>query len=269
MDTLAAVLEHDHFTYAWVNPLAGLAFAVAGSYLGLSAARYARAADTRTGRFRWMLLASLAIGGIGIWMMHFIAMIGFTVTDRDLRYHVGLTAASFALAVLAVGIGLSVAGTRGAGWPRLVSGGLVCGAGVAGMHYTGMAAISTSGTVRYDTDLVLASVAIAVAAATAALRFTAVVDRRGSMAAAASVMSVAVVGMHYTGMAAVRIESSPRTGGAEGIGPLALMLPILLLALVAILGLVLCVLNAPNPDRRDEAAAADDPAVGLANAARP
>ncbi|GAB3993343.1 MHYT domain-containing protein [Glycomyces albus] len=267
MDALAAVLEHDHFTYAWVNPTMALAFAAAGSYLGLSAARYARAATTTAGRLRWILLASLAIGGVGIWMMHFIAMIGFTVVGSDIGYDLGLTAASFALAVLAVGIGLWTSGTRSAGWPRLVLGGLVCGAGVVGMHYTGMAAVSTAGVVRYDGGLVLASAAIAVVAATVALRFTAVVDRRGSMAAAAAVMSVAVVGMHYTGMAAVRIETAAERPVA-GVSPLVLMLPILMLAMVAIIGLVICVLGAPNLDYRDEAVSRDGSTVRLANATR-
>ncbi|WP_199043586.1 MHYT domain-containing protein [Glycomyces salinus] len=267
MDSLAAVLEHDHFTYAWVNPTMGLAFAAAGSYLGLSASRYARAATATAARLRWILLASLAIGGVGIWMMHFIAMIGFTVVDSDIGYDLGLTVASFALAVLAVGIGLSLSGTRGAGWPRLVLGGLVCGAGVVGMHYTGMAAVSTAGVVRYDTGLVLASAAIAVVAATVALRFTAVVDRRGSMAAAAAVMSVAVVGMHYTGMAAVRIETAAERP-VEGVSPLVLMLPILLLAMVAIVSLVICVLSAPNLDYRDETGPRDGSTVRLANATR-
>ena len=244
---LAATLQHHHFTYGWLNPAMGLAFAAAGSFLGLSAARYARAATTTAGRFRWVLLASLAIGGVGIWMMHFIAMIGFTVTGSDIAYDVLLTVASFALAVLAVGIGVFLSATEGAGWPRSVVGGLVCGAGVVGMHYTGMAAISTGGTVSYDGRLVAASAVIAVVASTVALRFTAVVDRRGTMLAASAVMSVAVVGMHYTGMAAMSVRESFDVA-VRGIDPLVLMLPILLLATVSIVGLVFGVLSAPNLD---------------------
>ncbi|WP_100448652.1 MHYT domain-containing protein [Glycomyces xiaoerkulensis] len=261
---LAATLDHDHFTYGWLNPAMGLAFAAAGSFLGLSAARYARAATDLAGRIRWVLLASLAIGGVGIWMMHFTAMIGFTVVGSDIGYDVTLTIASFGLAVTAVGIGVFISGTTHAGWPRLILGGLVCGAGVVGMHYTGMAAISTSGTISYDSRLVAASVAIAVVAATVALRFTTVVDRHGTMALAATVMSVAVVGMHYTGMAAVSVEET--TGGpVQGLSPLVLMLPILLLAMVAIVGLVFCVLSAPNLDYRDDRDVSGNSTVRLAN----
>ncbi|MEU6246476.1 MHYT domain-containing protein [Glycomyces sp. NPDC047010] len=250
MDPLAVTLEHHHFTYGWLNPAMGLAFAAAGSYLGLSASRYARAAATRGSRLRWILMASLAIGGIGIWMMHFIAMIGFTVTGADIAYDPALTALSFGLAVLAVGTGLSVSGGRRAGWPRLLLGGLLCGAGVVGMHYTGMAAVATGGRVVYDPVLVAASAAVAVVASTVALRFTAVVDRRGSMALASAVMSVAVVGMHYTGMAAVEVEG-PARGDIAGISPLILLLPILLLALIAIVGMVFGVLASPNLDGAD------------------
>jgi NO-binding membrane sensor protein with MHYT domain len=246
-DVLASTLEHHHFTYGWLNPVMGLAFAAAGSFLGLSASRYARAATSPGGRLRWTLLAALAIGGVGIWMMHFIAMVGFTVTGADIAYDPELTAASFALAVAAVGIGLFVSGGKRAGWPRLILGGLVCGAGVVGMHYTGMAAIATGGRVHYDPLLVAASIVVAVVASTVALRFTAVVDRRGSMALASAVMSVAVVGMHYTGMAAVQVQGPPRADVA-GISPLVLLLPILILAMIAIVGMVFGVLASPALD---------------------
>jgi NO-binding membrane sensor protein with MHYT domain len=246
-DLLAATLEHHHFTYGWLNPVMGLAFAAAGSYLGLSASRFARAAASAGARLRWTLLAALAIGGVGIWMMHFIAMVGFTVTGADIAYDPGLTAASFGLAVAAVGIGLFISGGTRAGWPRLILGGVVCGAGVVGMHYTGMAAVATGGRVVYDPLLVAASAAVAVVASTVALRFTAVIDRRGSMALASAVMSVAVVGMHYTGMAAVEVQGPP-SGDVAGISPLVLLLPILILAMIAIVGMVFGVLASPALD---------------------
>ncbi|MEV3939172.1 MHYT domain-containing protein [Glycomyces sp. NPDC049804] len=270
-DLLAQALEHHHFTYGWLNPVMGLAFAAAGSFLGLSASRFARAATSAGGRLRWTLLAALAIGGVGIWMMHFIAMVGFTVTGADIAYDPGLTAASFGLAVAAVGVGLFVSGGERAGWPRLILGGLVCGAGVVGMHYTGMAAVATGGRVVYDPVLVAASAAVAVVASTVALRFTAVVDRRGTMALASAVMSVAVVGMHYTGMAAVEVQGPPRED-VSGISPLVLLLPILILAMIAIVGMVFGVLASPaldtisqddNADRNDRPSAT----VRLADAA--
>jgi NO-binding membrane sensor protein with MHYT domain len=270
-DLLATTLEHHHFTYGWLNPVMGLAFAAAGSYLGLSASRFARAATSTGGRLRWTLLAALAIGGVGIWMMHFIAMVGFTVTGADIAYDPGLTAASFALAVAAVGVGLFISGGKRAGWPRLILGGLVCGAGVVGMHYTGMAAVATGGRVVYDPLLVAASAAVAVVASTVALRFTAVIDRRGSMALASAVMSVAVVGMHYTGMAAVEVEGPP-SADVSGISPLVLLLPILILAMIAIVGMIFGVLASPaldslgrdeQPDRNDRPSAT----VRLADAA--
>jgi NO-binding membrane sensor protein with MHYT domain len=267
MDLLAVTLEHRHFTYGWLNPVMGLAFAAAGSYLGLSASRFARAAPTAGGRLRWIMSAALAIGGIGIWMMHFIAMIGFTVTGADIAYDPALTAASLALAVLAVGLGLFLAGDERAGWPRSVLAGVVCGAGVVGMHYTGMAAVATGGRVVYDPALVAASAAVAVVASTVALRFTAVVSRRGTMALAAAVMSVAVVGMHYTGMAAVRVEDLPNAP-VTGISPLVLLLPILILALIAIVGMVFGVLASPSLDRlADERNDRPSATVRLADAA--
>jgi NO-binding membrane sensor protein with MHYT domain len=106
------------------------------------------------------------------------------------------------LAILIVGAGLFTIGFA----PRtptvlLVSGG-VTGIGVAAMHYTGMAALHVDGSIHYDLLVVLASVAIAMVACTAALWAALYVRGTWAMSGAALVMGAAVSGMHYTGMAA-------------------------------------------------------------------
>ena len=80
--------ELHHFTYGPITPIFAYAMSFLGSLLGLVSTARARAA-TDTRRRAWLLiLAAWAIGGTGIWVMHFMAMIGFSVTGSTLRYDV-------------------------------------------------------------------------------------------------------------------------------------------------------------------------------------
>jgi len=85
-------------------------------------------------------------------------------------------------------------------------GGILTGLGVALMHYTGMAAMIMQARITYDTTLFAASLVIAVVAATVALWLA--FNLRGNLQrfGSAIVMGIAVCGMHYTGMYAVRME---------------------------------------------------------------
>ena len=67
----------------------GLAFAMScvGSFLGLRCAGRARAC-AGLARGGWLLLAASAIGATGIWVMHNIALLGFSVPGQVIRYDV-------------------------------------------------------------------------------------------------------------------------------------------------------------------------------------
>jgi NO-binding membrane sensor protein with MHYT domain len=77
-------------------------------------------------------LGAVAIGAVGIWAMHFIAMLGYTIPGEPLLYSVPLTVASMLLAVVVVGAGLFIVGFGNGSWSRLVAGGVIIGVGVAG-----------------------------------------------------------------------------------------------------------------------------------------
>jgi PAS domain S-box-containing protein len=159
----------------------------------------------------WLSGASLAMGGGAIWSMHFIAMLACRLPVR-VAYDVRLTLASLLVAILVTGVGL---GTVGVGRPRvhkLLAGGAFTGLGVAGMHYTGMAAMRLPAQTTYRPALVLASVLIAIVAATAALWIA--FNMRGALQRLSSslVMGVAVCGMHYTAMAAAEFVPSAGAG---------------------------------------------------------
>jgi NO-binding membrane sensor protein with MHYT domain len=141
--------------------------------------------------------------------MHFVAMLGFSVSGTDIRYDVPLTMLSLLVAVVVVGAGVFAVGYGRDRGRALVLGGLTTGLGVASMHYLGMAALRLHGDVTYDPVLVGISVLIAVVAATAALWAALNIKSPIAVAVASLVMGGAVSSMHYTGMIAVGVRVSP------------------------------------------------------------
>jgi NO-binding membrane sensor protein with MHYT domain len=222
----------DGFSYGLVTPLAAYVMACLGGALGLRCTtRASLAAPSR--RAVWLGLGSAAIGS-GIWTMHFIAMMGFTVGRTPIRYDTPTMLAGLGIGVLMAGAGVFVVGPRGARGAALFTGGAVTGLGIASMHYLGMAAMRLDGRLEYDTLTVAASVGIAMAAATAAL--WAAGQARGLLwsVGASLVMGLAVSGMHYTGMAAlsVRLHLHPTAPATAGASPVALLAPLLIGPLV-------------------------------------
>ncbi|XVQ11734.1 MHYT domain-containing protein [Spirillospora sp. CA-255316] len=228
-----------HFTYGPFTPVAAYLMSFIGSLLGLQCTARARAAESRS-RASWLALAALAIGGTGIWVMHFIAMLGFTVADTEIRYNVGLTLLSALIAIVVVGVGVFMVGFGGPAARVVLPAGLVTGLGVASMHYTGMWAMDMHGEISYNPGLVLLSVLIAVVAATAALWFTLRVRGHSATAGAALIMGVAVTGMHYTGMAAMRVRAFPGEGEPSGAEAADFLTPLLIgVSMVAVALLVI------------------------------
>jgi NO-binding membrane sensor protein with MHYT domain len=179
--------------------------------------------------------------------MHFVAMLGFTIPGQQILYNVPLTIASMLLAVLVVGIGLFIVGYGNGGWARLLSGGLIIGLGVASMHYMGMAAMEMPDAVHYNATLVALSVVIAVVAGTAALWAGTRVRGVLSTIAASLIMGVAVSGMHYTGMAAMRVTSGSMSA-MSGSTAFSFITP-LVTGLIAVTFVIsLAVLMAPTSD---------------------
>ena len=213
-----------HFSYGLLTPVLSYLAACTGAAVGL---RCTVRALRETGRSRrnWLMLGATAIGS-GIWTMHFIAMLGFGVSGSVIRYDVPLTLISLGVAIVVVGAGVFTVGYGEATTRSLLLGGVGTGLGVATMHYTGMAAVRVNGAVGYNTLLVVASVVIAIVAATAALWIvTRVQDFLGAMFAAL-VMGLAVSSMHYTAMAALRVDLHPEHTALSGATALQFILPL-------------------------------------------
>ncbi|MFF0155876.1 MHYT domain-containing protein [Micromonospora sp. NPDC005203] len=264
----------NHFEYGWITPALSYALSVLGSVLGLVCAGRIRTARTTGQRAWWGLLAAWALGGTAIWAMHFMAMLGFAVEGTRIRYDVPLTAASTAIAVVAVGIGLAIVGTGRLNPVRLVAGGIFTGAGVASMHYTGMAAMRLNGSLGYDSLRVVLSVVIAVVASTVALWLAMTVQRGLAIFVSALVMGIAVNGMHFTGMSALSVHRHERVGGVTGAQVSTLLVPIMVAVIFGVVGLLYALLAAPTDDDRAAAAYLDgrrvpEPAAASTPAAAP
>ncbi|MER7765055.1 MHYT domain-containing protein [Streptomyces sp. NPDC097619] len=214
----------DHAAYGWLTPLLSYVMASIGAALGLRCTVRALAATGRSRR-NWLLTAASALG-TGIWTMHFVAMLGFSVTGTEIHYNVPLTLLSLVVAMGVVGAGIFAVGYGRDRGRSLVLGGLTTGLGVASMHYLGMAALRLHGTVDYDPLLAGLSVAIAVIAATAALWAALNIRSPAAVAVASLVMGAAVSSMHYTGMAAVGVEVTPSVEALPGATAMQFIFPL-------------------------------------------
>lgn len=218
-------------------PVLAYTVSVLGSVVGLACTTQSAKAETERQRRRWLMYAALTIGGVAIWMMHFIAMLGMSIPGTTLRYNLPWTIGSAVLSIVATYVALRIIDREAKSVPqvlRLLAGGLTMGLAVNIMHYAGMHALRMQGSVSYDPALVAASVGIAVVAATVALWFTLVLRSPVTRVAAGFVMGVAVVGMHYTGMAAMQVTVNPNAGAPSGLDAFVFLFPVFVIGLLAL-----------------------------------
>ncbi|MEQ8348863.1 MAG: MHYT domain-containing protein [Sneathiellaceae bacterium] len=206
------------------------------------AARLSRV-EGRVSRRLWLGAGSVVMAG-GIWSMHFIGMLAFSL-PCGISYNLPVTLLSTLPALVASFAALEVSsrGTRPGSW-RVLLGGLVMGLGIGMMHYTGMAAMRLEAELLYDPSLVLLSVGVAggLAWASLALNLRLMSGSSGTRVfnlrrlPAALFMGVAVAGMHYTAMAAaIFVPDFSLTVDGLWISPnlLALLITIVTTAVIA------------------------------------
>ncbi|WP_194815460.1 MHYT domain-containing protein [Nocardia sp. XZ_19_385] len=247
-------MEFDHFSYGWITPVVAFFISVLGSLLGLRCTSHARLAEWPVG---WLIAAAISLGGAGIWVMHFTAMLGFSIPGATIRYDVPVTLLSAAIAIVFVWIGLSIVVRGRREIVALPIGGAITGLGVAAMHYLGMFAMKTGMDMEYTLGTVALSILIAVVAATAALWF--MLHVRGLLATvgAATIMGLAVCGMHYTGMYSMHAAHSAHHAAVapdSGVAPTQLLTPLIVTVTLVLMMLVIMVGFAEIDERstRDE-----------------
>jgi NO-binding membrane sensor protein with MHYT domain/CheY-like chemotaxis protein/nitrogen-specific signal transduction histidine kinase len=198
--------------------LVSILVAILASYAALSLA--GRVSESR-GRAvsAWIVGGAIAMGS-GIWAMHFVGMLAFRL-PIPIAFDLPLTLASLLLPILASSLALWQVSRAELGWKRLAVSAVLMGIGINAMHYTGMAAMRMAPGIVYDPWLFALSVAIAIAASGLALWIAFRLRRNVPQVwlprvGAAVVMGAAIVGMHYTGMAAANFPLGSVCMAASG-----------------------------------------------------
>ncbi|MGA7926289.1 MAG: PAS domain S-box protein, partial [Candidatus Sulfotelmatobacter sp.] len=199
-------------SYDYTEVARSVLIAIFASYAALDLAGRVTAARGRV-RLAWLSGGAIAMG-TGIWAMHFKGMLAFHL-PVPVEYHWPTVLASLLVAVLVSAVALYVSSRHKMDPVEAFTGSVCMGAGIAGMHYIGMAAMRLPAIARYSPLLVTCSILLAISFSLVALCMAfglreetrwSVPRRLGS----ATVMGVAVSAMHYTGMAAATfIPASP------------------------------------------------------------
>src|SRR6266478_9970489 len=205
---MAAVNLIGSYNYALVA--LSVLIAMFASYAALDLAGRVTAASGWP-RAVWLLGGAGAMG-TGIWSMHYMGMLAF-ILPIPVAYHWSTVLLSLFAAILASVIALYVVSQQKMDASRAVVGSVLMGAGIAGMHYIGMAAMRVPAVCHFNSILVVLSVVFAVLISLAALWITFYFrDEKTGIGweklAGAVVMGAAIPVMHYTGMAAASFSPS-------------------------------------------------------------
>ena len=201
-----------HYDYALVG--LSLFVAIFAAFMAFNVATQASETTDRIRRYSLLCAGSIALGG-GIWAMHFLGMLAFELCT-PVNYDVTITSLSAIPAIAAAWVALRLLTQSHITFLQILYGGVLVGAGIGTMHYSGMAAMELAPLLRYDLGLFALSIVVAVILAmiSLAIKFGVSKNKNNSrnfsgVLLASVVMGLAIAGMHYTGMAAARFVLPP------------------------------------------------------------
>jgi diguanylate cyclase (GGDEF)-like protein/PAS domain S-box-containing protein len=182
--------------------------AMIGSFAALTHAQRMRDSTGRMATL-WMVAGGSTLG-VAIWSMHFIGMLALHF-PVPIAFDQTLTLISVLPAIFAALLGFKVLRQPSVSYVRIAVSGLLMGAGISLMHYTGMAALKMQPAITYDASLFVLSVLIAVIASWGALLMMYQGERVKlrpflRFVLGAIVMGLAISGMHYTAMLGAVIQ---------------------------------------------------------------
>jgi two-component system, sensor histidine kinase and response regulator len=177
--------------------------AVAASYAALDLA--GRVAASKGWAFAaWLVSGSVAMG-VGIWSMHFTAMLAFRLPVA-VSYDWPRVLQSFFVAILASTLALYVVSREKMTNASAIASGVLMGSGISALHYMDMLAMRMRADCHFNFILVALSVVFAITFSYSALRlgshFRDVSVEAWRKIGSASFMGAGICAMHYTGMAA-------------------------------------------------------------------
>lgn len=188
------VISNYHVGYVFVS----YCISVLGGFIALTAAARIRRPDGTISLVN-TIAAGTALGGIGVWSMHFMGMLALQLNVGS-SYSLVETLASLVAAIVASALALGYVAREPENNPRLVLAGFLLGLGVVVMHYLGMYGMKIGGYIEWDYGVVAISVLVAIITATTALWLALNTASTLMRLTAGFLMGGAVCAMHYTGM---------------------------------------------------------------------
>lgn len=176
-----------------------------------------RARDSQGSRaIAWTIAASF-IAGFGVFATHFVAMLAYR-PGYPVGYDAGLTLLSLAIGVVVPGLGFSVWIFSKRAIAPWIIGSILIGGGIAALHYTGMRGLEIAAQPQWDTDLVIASIVMAIgfnllAGFCSRRRSGRQQDSGIGLVVGPLAFVLSVVSLHFTGMGAVTFVPDPRLMG--------------------------------------------------------
>jgi NO-binding membrane sensor protein with MHYT domain len=226
------------FAYGWINPTLALATSTLGCLLAILLAIKARGRAGRE-RGRLVVYATVALGGIGVFEAHFLAILGFGLRDGSVHYALLTMLVSLGAAMVPIGAGLFLVSLDRPGAEPLMTASALIGIGVTAGHYVAVNGVRGTGYLYYEPVRFIGSVAIAMLAGMATMWF--IVSARGLRSAVlgALIAGAGICGMHYAAMSTLGAQPSllVAVNGSErasGLPPMALIGPAVLLGVGAI-----------------------------------
>jgi len=177
--------------------------------------------------------------GAGIWSMHFIGMLAFRLCT-EVSYRAGPTLVSMLPGLAAAFVAVLLMTRRNPSRYQRTASGVLIGAGIAAMHYSGMGAMALAPQLRYDPTWFCLSLLVGVSLSVLALQVHGGLLRlrwlslgRASIAGGV-VLGLAIACTHYVGMRAALFVGQQDLVYLDARAPTTLALAVALVSLLLI-----------------------------------
>jgi diguanylate cyclase (GGDEF)-like protein len=174
---------------------------IVGSLVTVRLLERARSTDGLQ-RIGW-LLHTASVGACSVWCTHFVAILAYD-PNAPVTFDPIMTIISLMIAIIGFGAGFTLAASNSHRFAASLAGAAV-GVTIAAMHYVGMTAYHIHGLIVWSAGYVVASAVLSAVLGIVALRMSARPNEAWSQYAAAAALALAIVSLHFTGMAAVSV----------------------------------------------------------------
>ncbi|RZL71333.1 MAG: hypothetical protein EOP32_40205 [Rhodococcus sp. (in: high G+C Gram-positive bacteria)] len=244
-----------HFSMGtWIVGLAAVT-AFIGVFVGIASARKAVTAPNPRQRYLWLAWGALSIGGIGAWLPHYIAMVGFEVYGSVVRYDVLWIVISFVVPVAAAAVALLIISppptkhrmpSSTVEMGRLAGGAVLLGVGFAGMHLAIVSSLEIQGSVDFDPLFTAAAAVIGLLVGAGIMWSISTLESRALRLIASVVVAVGLVAMHYTGVFGLSVTVDPTVARPDGLEVFSILFPVFVLGMLVVTIPITALLMAPD-----------------------